>query len=120
MSSFHKQRMQEPYASPARPPTSCTVQARRRGWAPASPALEQRWQLTAASAGQKLGAVALGAVNLVGVGLLTTMLANPVNQLALARNGLLWVAGAMPFLQVCTWQQWFVCCGGLAAADGAV
>ena len=36
--------------------------------------MEQRWELTAASAGQKLGAIALGAVNLVGVVALTFML----------------------------------------------
>lgn len=131
--------------------------------------MEQRWQLTAASAGQQLGTIALGAVNLVGVVALTFMLQvrgtayygmqavvtgacaaawlamaalgwlrwlpaqnlavpacalctrwqqqqqrrgpallvapvcvvqNPVNQLALARNGLLGIIGLMPFLQV--------------------
>ena len=39
----------------------------QRGGLPSAPALEQRWQLTAASAGQKLGVIALGAFNLVGV-----------------------------------------------------
>ena len=67
---------------------------------PASAALEQRWQLTAASAGQKLGAVALGALNLVGVVALSGLLQDPVNRMALARNGMLWVAAAMPWLQV--------------------
>ncbi|EFN52698.1 hypothetical protein CHLNCDRAFT_138698 [Chlorella variabilis] len=62
-------------------------------------AREARWQLTAASAGQKLGAVALGAVNLIGVGVLTVMLQDPVSKLALAQNGLLGVVGLMPWLQ---------------------
>lgn len=62
-------------------------------------ALEARWELTAASQGQKVAAVALGAANLLGVAVLSTMLADPVNKIYLARNGLLWVASAMPFLQ---------------------
>lgn len=73
------------------------MQARQRP-AAAAP-LEQRWELTAASPGQKLAAIALGAANLVGVLVLSSMLADPYNKMALARNGLLWVASTMPFLQ---------------------
>ncbi|KAI7841022.1 hypothetical protein COHA_005250 [Chlorella ohadii] len=76
-----------------------TATAARRPSPPAPAAMEQRWQLTAATAGQQLGAIGLGAVNLVGVAALTFMLQNPVNQLALARNGLLGIIGLMPFLQ---------------------
>lgn len=76
------------------------MQATQRAAPPKAAAYEQRWQLTAASAGQKLGAVALGALNLVGVVALSVMLGDPMNKLALARNGMLWVVGAMPFLQV--------------------
>jgi hypothetical protein len=76
-----------------------TATAARRPSPPAPAAMEQRWQLTAASSGQQLGAIALGALNLVGVVALTFMLQNPVNQLALARNGLLGLVGFMPFLQ---------------------
>lgn len=36
----------------------------------------------------------------MGVATLTFLLADPMNRLALAQNGLLWVAGAMPYLQV--------------------
>lgn len=36
--------------------------------------MEQRWQLTAASAGQQLGVIALGVLNLCGVVALTFML----------------------------------------------
>ena len=147
------------------------MQVARRPSPPAQAAMEQRWQLNAASAGQQLGTIALGAVNLVGVVALTFMLQvrgtayfancnkrvaracaaawlamaalgwlrwlpaqnlavpacalctrwqqqrrgpallvapvcvvqNPVNQLALARNGLLGIVGLMPFLQVRLW-----------------
>ena len=61
--------------------------------------MEERWALTAASAGQRLGAVALGVANLVGVGALTSMLSSPANQLALVRAGMAWVGAAMPYLQ---------------------
>lgn len=43
--------------------------------------------------------MALGAVNLIGVGVLTVMLQDPVSKLALAQNGLLGVVGLMPWLQ---------------------
>lgn len=76
-----------------------TATAARRPSPPAPAAMEQRWQLTAASAGQQLGVIALGVLNLCGVVALTFMLQNPVNQLALARNGLLGIVGFMPFLQ---------------------
>lgn len=64
-----------------------------------TPTLEQPWELSAASSGQKLGVVALGAANLVGVVALTSMLSSPANAFALARNGLAWVLGALPLLQ---------------------
>lgn len=61
--------------------------------------LEKLWELTAASAGQKLAAVALGAVNIVGIGYLSLLLVEPSNQLALIQGGLGWVGAVMPFLQ---------------------
>ena len=65
------------------------------------PALESRWEMTAAKGGQLFGVLALGAANLVGVLWLSTALAaSPMNVVALVRNGLGWVIGAMPFLQV--------------------
>lgn len=89
-------------------PLFCPLQAARAP-PPGSAALEQPWQLTQASGGQKLGVVALGAANLVGVLLLSSMLATPANAVALLRGGLGWVLGAMPLLQV----RW---CGLLAPA----
>lgn len=78
----------------------CRPQATRRQSLPQSAAFEERWELTAASAGQKLGAIALGVANFLGVGALSVLLQNPMNVMALARNGMLWVTGAMPYLQV--------------------
>lgn len=63
-------------------------------------ALERTWNLTKASAGQKFGAVALGLVNVVGITVLTSLLANPVNQYRLAMSSLGFVGGALPLLQV--------------------
>ncbi|KAI3430860.1 hypothetical protein D9Q98_009269 [Chlorella vulgaris] len=81
------------------PDLQTTATASRAAAVPADMALEQPLKLTAASQGQKLGAVALGAVNLLGVGALSLMLVDPINQMALARNGLLGVVSLMPFLQ---------------------
>lgn len=67
---------------------------------PPPAALEQPWALTEASTGQQLGVVALGLANLVGVLILGNMLASPANAYSLAVNGLSWVLGAMPLLQV--------------------
>lgn len=65
-------------------------------------ALERTWDMTKASAGQKVGAVALGLVNVVGITVLTSLLANPVNQYRLAMSSLGFVGGALPLLQVCS------------------
>ncbi|KAL4440143.1 hypothetical protein ABPG75_003144 [Micractinium tetrahymenae] len=81
------------------PELQATATATQRAAPPKTAAYEQRWQLTAASAGQKVAAVALGALNLAGVVALSVMLGDPLNKLALARNGMLWIVGAMPFLQ---------------------
>jgi hypothetical protein len=62
--------------------------------------------MTEAAPWQQAAALALGAVNLVGVAFLAVALSNPANQYALARQGLAWVSGAMPFLQV---RQGLVC-----------
>ena len=49
-------------------PLPSLAQALRPAAPPPGAALEQTWQLTEASPGQKLGVVALGVANLVGVG----------------------------------------------------
>lgn len=60
---------------------------------------EQRWKITEASAGQVAGVVALGIANLLGVAMLSSMLASPANVSALVVNGMGWMLRAMPFLQ---------------------
>lgn len=62
--------------------------------------LESRWRMTAAQGAQLFGAVALGVANLVGVLWLSTALATPANAYVLLQNGLGWVPGAMPALQL--------------------
>lgn len=95
------------------------MQATQRAEPPKAAAYELRWQLTAASAGQRVGAVALGALNLVGVGVLSVMLGDPMNKLALARNGMLWIVGAMPFLQVGRGRSDVVCAtSGVDVCEG--
>eukprot|EP00884_Botryococcus_braunii_P020460 jgi/Botrbrau1/7098/Bobra.0165s0120.2 len=66
-------------------------------------ALEKTWDLTKAGSGQKVGAIALGIANLLGVTVLTSLLINPVNQYRLAMSSLGFVSGALPLLQV-----WFL------------
>lgn len=61
--------------------------------------LEREWEFSAASPGQQLGALALGAFNVVGVIVLSTMLADPISKLALYRQGLGFVLGLLPYLQ---------------------
>ncbi|KAL4438711.1 hypothetical protein ABPG77_006315 [Micractinium sp. CCAP 211/92] len=81
------------------PELQATAKASLGGMPRREAAYEKRWQLTAASAGQKLGVAALGALNLFGVVALSLKLGDPTSKLALAQNGMLWLLGAMPFLQ---------------------
>lgn len=72
---------------------------------PAQPALEKEWTLTKAKAGQKTGAAFLGAVNLVGVAILQSILTSRNVALAIYHGTevgayALWIGRLMPFLQV--------------------
>ncbi len=67
-------------------------------------ALESEWTFTKASEGQKLGTVALGLVNLVGVLYLSNLMAQPYVAQSLAQSSLGFMTGLLPFLQV-----WFPC-----------
>jgi hypothetical protein len=62
--------------------------------------LESPWKLTGVTGGQLSSVIALGVANLVGVLWLSTALTTPANAYALAMNGLGWVFGTMPYLQV--------------------
>lgn len=78
--------------------------AARQGARPGSssgggPVEERSWEFSAASPGQQLGVVLLGAVNIVGVLMLTSALASPANQYVLVRSGYGFVMGLMPALQ---------------------
>ena len=64
-----------------------------------SGAFESRWTLTKASTGQRVGVIALGFINFVGVSLLTLALRSPESMVSLARGGMGWVLGTMPLLQ---------------------
>lgn len=68
-------------------------------------ALEEEWSFTKASEGQKLGTVALGVVNLVGVLYLSSLLAQPYVAQSLAQSNLGFMIGLLPFLQVCSPHQ---------------
>lgn len=68
--------------------------------AAAEEVLESSWNLTGVTGGQLGSVVALGVANLVGVLWLSTALTTPANAYALAMNGLGWVFGTMPYLQV--------------------
>jgi hypothetical protein len=63
------------------------------------PVEERSWEFSAASPGQQLGVALLGAVNIVGVLMLTSALAAPANQYILVRSGYGFVLGLMPALQ---------------------
>ena len=63
-------------------------------------ALEEPWQLTGAERNQQLLVAGLGVANLLGVLILSGMLADYGTRMALARSSLAVVAGAMPALQV--------------------
>ena len=63
-------------------------------------ALEETWQLTGAERNQQLLVAGLGVANLLGVLILSGMLADYGTRMALARSSLAIVAGAMPALQV--------------------
>lgn len=52
-------------------------------------------------AGQQAGALLLGVVNVVGVITLSSLLVDPVAKLALYRQGLGFILGLLPYLQVC-------------------
>lgn len=64
-----------------------------------SAAYESEYELTAASNGQAIAAVALGVANVVGVSFLGTLLADPMNRQLLAVQGFGFVMGLMPVLQ---------------------
>jgi hypothetical protein len=68
--------------------------------APVKEVLESPWKLTGVTGGQLGSVVALGVANLVGVLWLSTALATPANAYALAMNGLGWIFGTMPYLQI--------------------
>ncbi len=57
------------------------------------------YMLLPAPSGQQVGAFMLGLVNVVGILVLSNMLADPYAKMALLRNGLGFVAGLMPILQ---------------------
>ncbi len=69
-------------------------------------ALERRWGFSSASEGQKLGAVALGVVNLVSVLYLGSLMGQPGAAQVLAANSLGFVNNLFPFLQVGAKQLW--------------
>lgn len=70
--------------------------------APADPAaLQNLWTLTQAEDGQKFLAAALGAANLVGVGVLSSYLRQPGVAYNLAYSNLGFMVGLMPYLKVC-------------------
>ncbi|KXZ54783.1 hypothetical protein GPECTOR_4g853 [Gonium pectorale] len=62
--------------------------------------LERPWEFTAASTGQVAGTVTLGLVNLLGVGVLGGLLADPRAPYLLAAQGLGWLPGLMGPLQL--------------------
>lgn len=61
---------------------------------------EKTWELTAASMGQVLGVVALGAFNVAGVLTLSGLLTDPQARYMLTYQGLGWVGAILPALQV--------------------
>ncbi|EIE26497.1 hypothetical protein COCSUDRAFT_46111 [Coccomyxa subellipsoidea C-169] len=62
-------------------------------------ALERRWNFTNASEGQRLGAIALGVANCVGVLYLGSLLAQPGVSQMLAQSSLGFMNNLFPFLQ---------------------
>ena len=64
-------------------------------------ALESMWTFTKASEGQKLGTIALGVVNLVGVLFLSSLMGQPEVGQYLSRSSLGFMNGLLPFLQAC-------------------
>ena len=69
-------------------------------------ALERQWAFSSASEGQRLGTIALGVANLVGVLFLGNLLADPAVGRALAQSSLGFMAGLLPFLQACAPCPW--------------
>ncbi|KAI8474841.1 MAG: hypothetical protein J3K34DRAFT_517921 [Monoraphidium minutum] len=61
--------------------------------------LERDWEFSAASPGQQAGSLALGVLNVVGVVVLSGMLADPIAKLSLYRQGFGFVLGLLPYLQ---------------------
>lgn len=61
---------------------------------------EKPWELTAATAGQLLGVVGLGILNVAGVVTLSGLLADPQARYALTYQGLGWITNIMPGLQL--------------------
>ena len=75
--------------------------AQRQAIPPAKDAaLERRWGFSSASEGQRLGAIALGAANCVGVLYLGSLLGSPGVSQMLAQSSLGFMNGLFPFLQV--------------------
>ena len=62
--------------------------------------LESPWSLSGVTGGQLGSVIALGVANLVGVLWLSNALTIPANAYALAMNGLGWIFGTMPYLQI--------------------
>jgi hypothetical protein len=73
-----------------------------------SVALEKLWKLTEASQGQQLATIVLGLANLVGILFLGTLLESPANKFTLAHNGLAWVQGTLPLLQIYAGAFFFI------------
>ncbi|CAL8466800.1 g6336 [Coccomyxa elongata] len=77
-----------------------TAKAKRQTIPPAKDAaLERRWGFSSASEGQRLGAVALGVANCVGVLYLGSLLGSPGVSQMLAQSSLGFMNGLFPFLQ---------------------
>ena len=88
--------------------TTAAACAQRMAPAPGKEAaLERRWAFSAASEGQRLGAIALGVANLVGVLFLSNLLGDPAVLRALGQSSLGFMTGLFPFLQVaCLRLHW--------------
>eukprot|EP00197_Chlamydomonas_leiostraca_P015538 CAMPEP_0202866960 /NCGR_PEP_ID=MMETSP1391-20130828/8451_1 /ASSEMBLY_ACC=CAM_ASM_000867 /TAXON_ID=1034604 /ORGANISM="Chlamydomonas leiostraca, Strain SAG 11-49" /LENGTH=595 /DNA_ID=CAMNT_0049546953 /DNA_START=219 /DNA_END=2003 /DNA_ORIENTATION=- len=62
--------------------------------------LEESWELTAASGGQLAASVGLGLANIIGVATLSSLLTDQASRYILAAQGLGWIGGLMPALQL--------------------
>ena len=64
-------------------------------------ALERQWAFSSASEGQRLGTIALGVANLIGVVFLGNLLRDPAVARAVTQSSLGFMTGLLPFLQAC-------------------